>query len=277
MEVAKVVSPPLTEALVLTDPEHDLARVRIAFEVEFVALPCDRVKVRHLVAGDSREFDLTGETKLVSIPPPRTEPTKPGGCIASGVVDSPRGAGDLHVTLLPHAIEGQPEVTGITLEDFAHYNASHEIRKLRFFLPTDNDGDGGASPGKLDDTRNVHHDRTAHYVYHLHVVPVVARGKAVSPSAAPTRKLKTFVYNHRETHVLSDVQEIIVALQRLGLPGLYLSFDFSSLVLEQTRAQPDWVDFLIHLIGIVGGVSVLAAVTDTALHLNVESLKRKLD
>ena len=274
-EVAKAWAPPTVEELVLADAPRDLRNVRASVDVAFFALRCDKIHVKLLSNGDHREHDLTSEMALSPV-------GRDGeGCVVKGDVRIPSGAGgDLHVALTPHVLADRQAV-GVTLNDFAKFNASHSIRELRFYAtpeaPWGSDDGGASAPGKLDGTLNVHHANTAHYMYHLHVVPVVTRGRAVHRAAPPTASQLRLPYNVRQNHVTSSIIEVVSALQRLGLPGLYLSYEFSHLVVQRSQPRVDLVELAIHAIGVVGGVSVIAAVLDTALHLSFANLKRKLD
>ena len=275
-EVIKAWEPPTVEKLVVADAPTDLKAVRVSLHVVFYALKCSDIHVVHRPMGDHRDEDLTSHMRLTPVDSGR-------GCDVQGVLDASGAGGTVFVALQAHALQGSNDGSvGITIQDFALYNASHRIEELRFFAvpekPWDKSDDGGASvPGKLDSTLNVHHEKTAHYIYHLHVVPVVAVGKAISSSAPPSARQLRLPFNHRQFHVLSEMFEVITALQRLGMPGLYISFEFSHLVVERTRPDVDLVELLIHSIGVVGGVSVLAALIDTTMHLTLAPLKRKLD
>jgi hypothetical protein len=291
-EVSRILEKPFTEKLILADRDkHELDNVKLEIEIIFYALHCKGIKVELFSNGDrARQTDVTKLVDLIPIPKKGQQQQQPGnaesgdgddddGCIVKGKLDSPKQSGNLHVTLVPHALEGAP-IQGITLSDFSSYNASHELKKIRFFSESND-----MTTGKLDGTKNINHVSTAYFLYNLHVVPVVAHhhyhqddNNRYEIIQSNSNKIsKRFPYNFRMKTFEATPNEVMAALNLYGMPGLFIEFEFSPLILERSPSQQDYTQFFIRLIGICGGLTMIVSLFDTIIHLGIEPLKRKLD
>ena len=142
---------------------NDETSVEITFAVDFFAIPCEKVKFAATTKGMDDAHDISRSVN-------KTNAFNGEGCATAGTIVVPRAAGELHVALNPHMIN--PFQSGVTLDDYKHFNASHRINAFRI--------DGNRDANALDGLVHIFDKlgATATYLYELHVVTTTYRNLA---------------------------------------------------------------------------------------------------
>jgi hypothetical protein len=177
------------------------------------------------------------------------------GCQVRAVVDiAGYQSGEMHVALSPHVMgDGQ---LGFTFEEYFQYNASHEITSIAV----------AETSRYIDDFPRLSFQRktvpaggTGRFVYDFQVVPQTIR-------KGDTQDLQ-FLMQCREQDVIThDGNEAMFALQKLGLPGVFMTMQMSTLMVLKVETKISWGEYLISLLGIVAGTSAIVAFVDSFLH-----------
>lgn len=190
---------------------------------------------------DSRslnEFPIVENFHRLKIPKREEATINPGAkssCRIHGSMDVKKVAGNFHVTVgrsIPHP-QGHAHLNVFIPKDTLNF--SHRIDQFSF---------GPIVPGainQLDTTLKVTEDRNHVYQYFLQIVPTKFStfGRSLSTNQySVTERNRTI--NHRQgSH---------------GVPGIFFKFDMSAMMVEITEERQPFLQFLIRLCGIVGGI-----------------------
>jgi len=247
VETLRFATVQMRERLDLVDSRFEESTVEISFQVDFFALTCNNVKFQALTRGLDEPHDISKDVVVQ----PAFESL---GCATSGTIVVPRTTGDLHVALSPHAIN--PFQTGITLEDYRHFNASHRINMFRI--------DKNKDMSSLDGVVRIFNQTgsTASFTYELDIVPVVYRDLNNN-----TRASNMFRVNDMMILTTTEV-EAAIAVQKLGLPGVYFSYKFSPLSIVKWEEKIPLAEYLANLMAIFGGVTTTVALIDVSFFHN---------
>ena len=241
------------------------ANLTIYVEVKFFHIKCDE-----LIFDVSTSAESESERKSAgwTIQELRKHPLHEDkhSCKVKAAVDVARyQSGEMHVSLNPHMLpDGQ---FGFTVNEYFKYNASHEITSVSI-------GQTGIEldvlPIQTFSKKIVPRGGTGRYLYEFNVVP------QLTTNSRSGKKAITFPTQCRERDIIThNDNEAIYALQQLGLPGVFMTFQLSTLMVVKVETKPSWSEYFIHLLGIVAGTSAMVALVDSFLH---ETLwKSKLD
>lgn len=171
-----------------------------------------------------------------ALPPREDSPTQTlDACRIHGYLYVNKVAGNFHITVgkaIPHP-RGHAHLAALVSHET--YNFSHRIDHLSF---------GEEIPGllnPLDGTEKVSADHNLMFQYFLTIVPT---------------KLETYKMT-AETHQYSVTERERVinhAAGSHGVSGIFLKYDFSSLMVRVTEQHMPLWQFLVRLCGIVGGI-----------------------
>lgn len=232
------------------------ANLTIHLEMTFFHLKCDEITLETSTAssGDARSTGAWSIQRLEKTPVLE----KDEGCDVVAQVDIARyESGEMHVALSPHVLP-QGSV-GITLEEYFHFNSSHEIRTFQIG-PKGSEIDSSTKPSTFE-RKTVPPHGTGRFIYEFNVVP-----ESYLPLNARESK-RTYGYQCREQDLITHSEnEGLFALQRLGLPGVFITVRLSNLMVVKVESISTWTEYLISVLGIIAGTSALVAFVDSLLH-----------
>lgn len=233
--------------------------VHISIEVDFLALPCDEVRV--LLRAQSARKKIDDVT-----PSFQRTPLPLAGCKVTGAVDAPKVAGILEVSPTD-PVAFNAGLQSVSFEALKRFNASHEIRALAF---------GAELPGlksPLAGQRSAHSDGMYQYQYQAKVVPT-SLTRLDGSSIASNQYSSTF-YTKKAIDEDDNPFARFGLLQHVEEPGFFLRFDFSPIVVSKREVKRSLAQFLTSVCAIVGGTYAVAELTDALLHRAI--IAKKLD
>lgn len=138
------------------------------------------------------------------------------------------------------------------------FNLSHSIKRLSF---------GTEYPGQvnpLDDHEEIFDkaDGSAMYQYFVKVVPTRYR-------RANGQQINTNQYS-----VTSHVRHINNQFGEQGLPGVFVMFDISPILVQLTEHRRSFMHFLTSVCAIIGGVFTVAGMIDALIHHTIRTWRK---
>jgi hypothetical protein len=245
--------------------ENEKPNLSIHLEMNFFHLTCQQVSLQASSTSTNPAEQGTSVTSVGSwsVRSVKTTPiSNDEGCFIVAQVDIVKyESGEMHVALSPHLLDFGN--VGITLEEYFKYNTSHQITSFAI----GNVDDNNYTPQEFV-KKTVPEKGTGRYVYDFNVVPQTA--------IKDDKVISQYMIQCREQDVVTiDENEGMFALQRLGLPGVFITVQLSMLMVNKINMFHPWYEYVIALLGIVGGTSTVIAFFDSVLH---EVLwKKKLD
>ena len=229
------------------------ANLSVHVELSFFHLRCEELtfEVSATSRNDAEKASAGWSIRTIN----KTPSLDKEGCDVQAVVDIDRyQSGEMHVSLSPHVFaSGQ---IGITIEEYFKYNSSHALRSIAV-------GEANADLSSLQVrtfiNKYVPERGTGRFVYDFTVVPqAFRRGK---------EEVLSFLTQCREQDVIThDGNEAMFALQRLGLPGVFMTVQLSTMMILKVETRVSWGEYFISVLGIIAGTSATVAFIDSLLH-----------
>ncbi|KAJ7361908.1 Endoplasmic reticulum-Golgi intermediate compartment protein 3 [Desmophyllum pertusum] len=200
---------------------------------------------------------------------------KDEGCAVTGHLEVNKVAGNfhfapgksfqqhhVHVAILKLSSGGN--VIKLNMHDLqpfgsTRFNLTHHIRHLSF---------GHEYPGikyPLDDTFVSAEDAGSMYQYFVKIVPTTYRklnGEVVKTNQFSVTKHKRVIRQVSGEH---------------GLPGVFVLYEFSPMVVQYTESRRSFMHFLTGLCAIVGGIFTVAGLVDSMIYHSARALQKKID
>ncbi|XP_078382072.1 endoplasmic reticulum-Golgi intermediate compartment protein 3-like isoform X2 [Oculina patagonica] len=181
------------------------------------------------------------------------------GCSVTGHLEVNKVAGNFHFA--PGKSFQQHHVHVHDLQPFGstQFNLTHHIRHLSF---------GHEYPGikhPLDDTFVAAEDAGSMYQYFVKIVPTMYRklnGEVVKTNQFSVTKHKRVIRQVSGEH---------------GLPGVFVLYEFSPMVVQYTESRRSFMHFLTGLCAIVGGIFTVAGLVDSMIYHSSRALQKKID
>lgn len=181
------------------------------------------------------------------------------GCLVTGHLEVNKVAGNFHFA--PGKSFQQHHVHVHDLQPFGstQFNLSHHIRHLSF---------GHEYPGikhPLDDTYIPAEDAGSMYQYFVKIVPTTYRklnGEVVKTNQFSVTKHKRVIRQVSGEH---------------GLPGVFVLYEFSPMVVQYTESRRSFMHFLTGVCAIVGGIFTVAGLVDSMIYHSARALQKKID
>uniref|UniRef100_T1JD18 Endoplasmic reticulum-Golgi intermediate compartment protein 3 n=1 Tax=Strigamia maritima TaxID=126957 RepID=T1JD18_STRMM len=143
--------------------------------------------------------------------------------------------------------------------DVNRFNLTHTIRHLSF---------GTKIPGKnnpLDGTYSLSEEGAMMYQYYVKIVPTTYIRK-------DGYTLKTNQFS-----VTRHVKNILTSVSDQGLPGVFIIYELSPLMVKYTEKTKSFTHFLTGVCAIIGGVFTVAGLIDAFLYHSSRAIQRKID
>ena len=245
---------------------YDKPDLTIHLEVTFFHLECSHLELAFSTVSSSSPTSTTSWT-IRSINKTATYGNE--GCFLVAQVDIGKYEnGEMHVALSPHALPFGD--FGFTIFEFLKFNSSHE---LSFFSIGSADSHRDTLESLKFSRKSVPAHGSGRFLYDFHVVPYLTEEKSTRNPHQP--ELSYFLQCLEQDVITKSEGESMFSLQKLGLPGLFISVQFSQLMIKKFETMPVWYEYLIDLLGIIAGTTTIVAFVDSFLH---ETLwKKKLD
>ncbi|CAH3151072.1 hypothetical protein pdam_00002652 [Pocillopora damicornis] len=181
------------------------------------------------------------------------------GCLVTGHLEVNKVAGNFHFA--PGKSFQQHHVHVHDLQPFGstQFNLSHHIRHLSF---------GHEYPGikhPLDDTYISAEDAGSMYQYFVKIVPTMYR------------KLNGEVVRTNQFSVTKHKRVIRQVSGEHGLPGVFVLYEFSPMVVQYTESRRSFMHFLTGVCAIVGGIFTVAGLVDSMIYHSARALQKKID
>lgn len=181
------------------------------------------------------------------------------GCLVTGHLEVNKVAGNFHFA--PGKSFQQHHVHVHDLQPFGstQFNLTHHIRHLSF---------GHEYPGikhPLDDTFVAAQDSGLMYQYFVKIVPTTYR------------KLNGEVVNTNQFSVTKHKRVVRQVSGEHGLPGVFVLYEFSPMVVQYTENRRSFMHFLTGLCAIVGGIFTVAGLIDSMIYHSSRALQKKID
>lgn len=233
---------------ILLDSDFGTSLLNFSLDIDFTALPCEKV---HVIFEDSlkkNSKDLTSSLTLNNIP---------AGCNVVGFVPISKDSGSLSVAFLH---QNSPEAKEVFqhLGDLFKFNSSHVINSLSFgeyFPGMDNPLDGITFSSKQESS-------TSRILYQIKVVPTVYRnidGSVIqSNQFSVSQYVKTF--NQRAFSASAFSAGLI------HIPGIYIQYDFAPILIEKTEVKKTLPQLLTRLFALLGGTYAFAGLVDAFIY-----------
>lgn len=137
------------------------------------------------------------------------------------------------------------------------FNMSHTIRRLSF---------GTEYPGlvnPLDGYSEISHkEGSSMYQYFVKVVPT------------RYRKSNGNQINTNQYSVTTHTRHINTAFGEQGLPGVFVMFDLSPIVVQLTESRRSFLHFLTSVCAIIGGIFTVAGMVDSIIHHSIRKWRK---
>lgn len=181
------------------------------------------------------------------------------GCLVTGHLEVNKVAGNFHFA--PGKSFQQHHVHVHDLQPFGstQFNLTHHIRHLSF---------GNEYPGithPLDGTAVAAEETGIMYQYFVKIVPTVYR------------KLNGEVVNTNQFSVTKHKRVVRQVTGEHGLPGVFVLYEFSPMVVQYTENRRSFMHFLTGLCAIVGGIFTVAGLIDSMIYYSSRALQKKID
>ncbi|XP_044181064.1 endoplasmic reticulum-Golgi intermediate compartment protein 3-like isoform X2 [Acropora millepora] len=181
------------------------------------------------------------------------------GCLVTGHLEVNKVAGNFHFA--PGKSFQQHHVHVHDLQPFGstQFNLTHHIRHLSF---------GNEYPGithPLDGTAVAAEETGIMYQYFVKIVPTVYR------------KLNGEVVNTNQFSVTKHKRVVRQVTGEHGLPGVFVLYEFSPMVVQYTENRRSFMHFLTGLCAIVGGIFTVAGLIDSMIYHSSRALQKKID
>lgn len=181
------------------------------------------------------------------------------GCLVTGHLEVNKVAGNFHFA--PGKSFQQHHVHVHDLQPFGstQFNLTHHIRHLSF---------GHEYPGikhPLDNTYVAAEDPGSMYQYFVKIVPTIYRklnGEVVKTNQFSVTKHKRVIRQVSGEH---------------GLPGVFVLYEFSPMVVQYTESRRSFMHFLTGVCAIVGGIFTVAGLIDSMIYHSSRALQKKID
>lgn len=181
------------------------------------------------------------------------------GCLVTGHLEVNKVAGNFHFA--PGKSFQQHHVHVHDLQPFGstQFNLTHHIRHLSF---------GNEYPGithPLDGTAVAAEETGIMYQYFVKIVPTVYR------------RLNGEVVNTNQFSVTKHKRVVRQVTGEHGLPGVFVLYEFSPMVVQYTENRRSFMHFLTGLCAIVGGIFTVAGLVDSMIYHSSRALQKKID
>lgn len=181
------------------------------------------------------------------------------GCAVTGHLEVNKVAGNFHFA--PGKSFQQHHVHVHDLQPFGstQFNLTHHIRHLSF---------GHEYPGlkhPLDNTYVAAEDAGSMYQYFVKIVPTLYKklnGEVVKTNQFSVTKHKRIIRQVSGEH---------------GLPGVFVLYEFSPMVVQYTESRRSFMHFLTGVCAIVGGIFTVAGLVDSMIYHSARALQKKID
>ncbi|XP_074606148.1 endoplasmic reticulum-Golgi intermediate compartment protein 3-like isoform X1 [Acropora palmata] len=197
------------------------------------------------------------------------------GCLVTGHLEVNKVAGNfhfapgksfqqhhVHVAIL--RLNSGGNIIKLNMHDLqpfgsTQFNLTHHIRHLSF---------GNEYPGithPLDGTAVAAEETGIMYQYFVKIVPTVYR------------RLNGEVVNTNQFSVTKHKRVVRQVTGEHGLPGVFVLYEFSPMVVQYTENRRSFMHFLTGLCAIVGGIFTVAGLIDSMIYHSSRALQKKID
>ncbi len=255
-----------TREHMVVDTQQPGESLKLAFDVTFHSLRCSLVNLDFMdITGAHKEDIQAGvlRQRLSPLGAPigdiideRTESHDEAGegCrVRVSGVELAKVGGNLHIAVggSGRKHQGKRHVHVFQQADLLAFNASHTFHSLRF---------GEHFHGQADPMAGVSAFATegpTHFKYFLKVLPTTFE--------APRRgvRLESNQYSMTEVSVVTDPNTI---KQGSGIPGLFITYEFSSFRVKIIESSTPLSTFLINVCAIIGGAITILGIVDSLVY-----------
>lgn len=184
---------------------------------------------------------------------------KDEGCQVYGFLEVNKVAGNFHFA--PGKSFQQHHVHVHDLQPFGstQFNLTHHIKHLSF---------GHEYPGiknPLDNTFVAADDSGSMYQYFVKIVPTTyhkLNGEVLQTNQFSVTKHKRVIKQMSGEH---------------GLPGVFVLYEFSPMMVQYTESRRSFMHFLTGVCAIVGGIFTVAGLIDSMIYHSSRALQKKID
>ncbi|XP_053683376.1 endoplasmic reticulum-Golgi intermediate compartment protein 3 [Sabethes cyaneus] len=182
------------------------------------------------------------------------------GCQIYGSMEVNRVGGSFHIA--PGKSFSFSHIHVHDVQPFAssRFNTSHRINTLSF---GEEFGFGQTSP--LDSTEEIANEGAMMFQYYIKIVPT-----EFVPLNGP--KLHTNQFS-----VTKHQKSVSVASGETGMPGIFVTYELSPLMVRFTEKRSSFSHFATNLCAIIGGIFTVAGIIDSLLFTSIHALKRKIE
>ncbi|XP_055598204.1 endoplasmic reticulum-Golgi intermediate compartment protein 3 [Uranotaenia lowii] len=182
------------------------------------------------------------------------------GCQIYGSMEVNRVGGSFHIAPGKSFSISHIHVHDVQPFSSSRFNTSHRINTLSF---GEEFGYGQTSP--LDGTMEIAHDGAMMFQYYIKIVPT----EFVPLSGRKLHTNQFSVTTHKKT--------ISVMSGESGMPGIFVNYELSPLMVRFTETRSSFSHFAINLCAIIGGIFTVAGIIDSLLFTSIHALKRKIE
>uniref|UniRef100_A0A7S3LTF3 Endoplasmic reticulum vesicle transporter C-terminal domain-containing protein n=1 Tax=Aplanochytrium stocchinoi TaxID=215587 RepID=A0A7S3LTF3_9STRA len=237
------------------DSDIGSTTVEIDFDIDLPSISCLNTQVVAEDVIQKSTTDITEQTALKAI--------GESGCNVVGKVRIQKETGSVHISLLEPKLRRKDDPVEIKFDDLLHYNATHRINHLSFgqFFP------GIDNP--LDGVFKIVENGAAQFQYHIKVVPTVY--KTLDGKNITSNQFSVTQY----TKPLAKPEFGIFNRQGIFIPGLYLKYEFSPIVIEKSEVKSTLLQLITRLFALLGGTFAAAGLLDSFVYHSMRA--KKLD
>ncbi|CAN0243892.1 endoplasmic reticulum-Golgi intermediate compartment protein 3-like isoform X1 [Lampetra planeri] len=189
---------------------------------------------------------------------------KDEGCRVYGHLEVNKVAGNFHFAPGKSFQQAHIHVHALELHEFNpfgmdKFNLTHHIAHLSF----GRDYPGIVNP--LDGTKSVSHEDFMMFQYFVKIVPTVyvkLNGEALRTNQFSVTK------HEKVANGLAGDQ---------GLPGVFVSYELSPMMVRFTEKQRSFTHFLTGVCAIIGGVFTVAGLIDSMIYHSARAIQKKID
>mmetsp|Transcript_16129 Transcript_16129/g.18279 ORF Transcript_16129/g.18279 Transcript_16129/m.18279 type:complete len:295 (+) Transcript_16129:182-1066(+) len=243
----------VVEQIVL-DNDFGTAQTNFSLDIDFVALKCDQV---HVILEQTLKKEHQEVTSMFSL-------SGTSGCNVKGTIPIPKDSGSLSVAYMHPTSKSTLRLLK-DLSDMFSFDTSHKINSLSF---------GSYFPGinnPLDDfTYNLATESSASRVwYQIKVVPTIYR--SIDGSRIQSNQFSVSQYT--KTFKRTKVTASTFSSGQVHIPGVYLQYDFSPIVIEKSETKKTLPQLITRLFALLGGTYAFAGLLDAFIYHSIRVKK----
>lgn len=180
-------------------------------------------------------------------------------CQVFGYLEVNRVAGNFHVAPGRSLQQHHAHVHDLLPYKASEFNLTHTIRHLSF---------GVKIPGKgnpLDGTFTLAEEGAMMYQYYVKIVPTTYK------------RLDGMTLSTNQFSVTRHQKSVKTALGEQGLPGVFIIYELSPLMVKYTETQRSFTHFLTGVCAIIGGIFTVAGLIDAMIYHSSRVIQKKME